>query len=377
MKIKNISIIRILAIVLGFVIAFSLLSVNHKNISFAENDYTTNINNYLTEYYINIENDVKNRTAGSVGEKFLANKLSTFLETNGFSKYGELESYLQEFKIDNGKSNNVVGVINNNATKYIVIGAHYDAVYKSGKSFGYNDNFSGIVANMVMAETLKNQTDYNVIVGFWGAEEIGCKGSTYFAKNLPTEIRENILLYINFDSIGAGDYLYYYHNDFETKYGDTLDKFFKNTNIKKYANQLYSNNANLGINYTNLGLNSDNSSFLKMAINSLNYFAGNLDANNGLGFFETKGHDKIMHNTDSKQTIDEVFGEKFVQNINSVLINTTALIQSEYFTPQNFADGQVKTFLFSDWVLKGIGVSVVGLMFVGYVIYNKLSSRKK
>ena len=374
---KKSSIISILAIIFAFTIVFSMLSINSKSDTFAESDYTTKINNYLTEYYINIEDNVKNRTAGTVGEKFMANTLATYLETNGFAKYGELEGYLQEFKIKNGNSNNVLGVVDNNKEKYIVIGAHYDAVYKSGKSYGYNDNFSGIVANMIMAETLKTQTDFNVIVGFWGAEEIGCEGSTYFAKNLPSEIRENIMLYINFDSIGAGDYLYYYHNDFETKYGDTLDKFFKGSEIKKYENQLYSNNANLGINYTNLGLNSDNSSFLKMAINSLNFFAGNLDANNGLGFFETAGHDKIMHNTDSKETINEVFGEKFVANINTVLLQTTALIESEYFTAENFSDGQIKTFLFSDWVLKGIGVSVVAIMFVAYVVYNKTTSRRK
>ena len=88
-------------------------------------------------------------------------------------------------------------------------------------------------------------------------------------------------------------------------------------------------------------------------------------------------HDKIMHNTDSKETINEVFGEKFVANINTVLLQTTALIESEYFTAENFSDGQIKTFLFSDWVLKGIGVSVVAIMFVAYVVYNKTTSRRK
>ena len=345
--------------------------------TYAESDYTSQINTYLTEYYIDIKNDIKHRSAGSVGEKFLANKLAVFMENKGLEKYGELETYLQNFKIKNGTSNNVVGVIDNNAEKYVVIGAHYDAVYKAGKSYGYNDNFSGIVANMIMTEILKNQTEFNVIVGFWGAEEIGMLGSNHFAKNLPNEIRDNILLYINFDSIGAGDYLYYYHNDFETKYGDTLDKFFKGSEVKKYGNQLYSNNANLGVNYTNLGLNSDNISFLKQAINSLNFFAGNLDANNGLGFFETEGHDKIMHNTDSKETIDDVFGDKFVANINSIIQTTESLLMSTDFNATNFANGQIKTFLYSDWVLKGIGVSIVALMFIGYVIYNKTTSRKK
>lgn len=360
-----------------FVANFFAINASTKSV-FAQSfhDYKTQINSYLDEFYVDIKSSVQNRTAGSEGEKFLANKLATYLQVNGFSKFADLDGYLQEFKIKKGTSNNVLGVIDNQAEKYVIIGAHYDAVYEVGKSYGYSDNMSGVVANLIMAENLKSQNQFNVIVAFWGAEETGCNGSMHFAKNLPNQIRQNVMLYVNYDSIGAGDYLYYYHNDFQTKYGKTLDKFFKGYDIKKYANQLYATNANLGINYTNLGLNSDNSSFLKQAMNSLNFWAGNLDANNGLGFFETKNHDKIMHNTDSKATIDEVFGESFVDNINSVINISMSLLTSSDFNAENFAGGQIKTYLYSDWVLKGFGVCLVGVLFVVYFVFNHFANKK-
>ena len=49
MKIKNISLIRILAVVLGLIIAFSLLLIDNKTAN-AENDYTNQINNYFKSW---------------------------------------------------------------------------------------------------------------------------------------------------------------------------------------------------------------------------------------------------------------------------------------------------------------------------------------
>lgn len=337
---------------------------------------------YANEIFVNDFENVKNRTAGSVGEQNMAQNLQTQLENLELEKLDNSETFLQEFTFSkNLTSQNVVGLIDNGSTNFIVLGAHYDAVYVAENSYGYSDNISGVSAVLCLANFLKETPDlpYNIIVCFYGAEEVGCLGSTYFANNLPDEIKNNILLSINFDSVGAGDNLYYFHTDYGTKYGGAIDTFARQnySNINKSKNtNFFSSIASNGINYSNLALNSDNSSFIKQGINSLSFFAGNLDAKNGLGFFETTNHERIMHSTDSVETIEEIFGEKFFLNIATIANFSFDLLTDESFTAENFEANQVQTFLYSDWFLKMIGASLVILLFVGFYVFVNIKYKK-
>ncbi len=353
----------ILFFIVGLTIFINLSgNLSFSKLSFCEEELTTFVDSN------------SNRTAGSEGEKQTANYLEEKLKELSISPL--LENYQQSFEYNKTSSQNVIGYVDNNAENYVVIGAHYDNVYKLDVSSGTNDNASGVVTSLNLASTLKNSNlNFNIIFAYFGAEEIGLAGSNYFLDNLKSDILDNIILYINLDSIGAGDYLYYYHYDAPTQYGNYIDNFANDYMITKLGTKrLYSNRNTLGINYNHIGLNSDNASFIKRGINSLNFFAGNLDVAR-LGFHETENNDTIMHNTDSLETNTEVFGERFYINMANVNNFVTDLLLSN-----DFADAmkvrEINPILLTDWFLKVIAIIFVALLALGTVIFFKLKKSK-
>lgn len=113
-------------------------------------------------------------------------------------------------------SRNVLGWIpgKDPASGWIILGAHYDHLGLGGPSSGAldpdtlavhngaDDNASGVAMVMALARYLrKHPLLHNVLVAFWGAEEIGALGSAYFAKHLPFP-KDSVLLYVNFDMVG-------------------------------------------------------------------------------------------------------------------------------------------------------------------------------
>lgn len=358
---------------IGFVKANAGFEIFYSNYS--------QIQSLIEEIYSDNFEQVKNRTAGGAGELAFANILSEKLDLLGLQFLTTNESYLQEFQISETKSSqNVIGLKDNGSQNYVILGAHYDAVYKE-TSFGYNDNLSGVVGALYLVEKLLNEDiDSNIIVVFYGAEEAGCLGSKYFVNHLPDEIKNNILLSINYDSIGGGEHLYYFHTDYPTVYGTTLDNFAENSDfniIKPGFNRFFSSLVNNDLNYTSIVLNSDNSTYLKNGINSLMFFAGDLNATNGLGFFEKAGHSRIMHNTDSEQTNLDVFGESFYENIDNAVLLSYDLLISDDFNEENFFAGQVNPALYSDFVLKIVGVIFIVILLAGFFVTVNLVYKKQ
>ncbi|QTV05000.1 M20/M25/M40 family metallo-hydrolase [Faecalibacter bovis] len=111
---------------------------------------------------------------------------------------------------------NVIGFLDNQAAKTIVIGAHYDHIGegKQGSSLaensygiihnGADDNASGIaglleLARIYSSNNIKEPVNFLFIA--FGAEELGLVGSRYFVKN-PTLNLENIHWMLNMDMIG-------------------------------------------------------------------------------------------------------------------------------------------------------------------------------
>lgn len=97
---------------------------------------------------------------------------------------------------------------------WIILGAHYDHLGLGGPGSGAldpdtlaphngaDDNASGVAMVLALARHLRKQPlRHNVLVAFWGAEEIGALGSAYFVKNLPIP-KDSVLLYVNFDMVG-------------------------------------------------------------------------------------------------------------------------------------------------------------------------------
>jgi Zn-dependent M28 family amino/carboxypeptidase len=89
------------------------------------------------------------------------------------------------------------------ADNVIVMGAHLDSVTKGP---GINDNGSGTATVLTIAEQiakLGSGIKNKVRFAFWGAEEEGLLGSTYYVEHLTDAQKATIALNLNYDMLGS------------------------------------------------------------------------------------------------------------------------------------------------------------------------------
>lgn len=298
--------------------------------------------NYITkqDFELNLQNIGVDRSACGEGEKAAANYIADTLDGMGLDKV--FEDYHQTFVAPNGKSQNVVAKIaGNNSTRQIVIGAHYDNAYslfgKETQSNGVYDNLSGVTLVLKLAQLLKqlqliNSLPCDVLVAFYGAEEIGMLGSSAFVKYLNLN-NYNIACSFNFDSIGAGESLYYYSGECLGSQDRIIENVLNVLDLPfKFSNFPANKKSNYLINFfgtccVTAGLQSDNISYLEGNIASTTFFSGNLSSSSQ--FVESQRNDSI-HHTD-KDNIDVLFSlyPDCLGKINSVLTLAYACISSE------------------------------------------------
>ena len=85
----------------------------------------------------------------------------------------------------------------------LMVGGHLDGVTAGP---GINDNGSGSAAILETALTVArtgHRPDRHLRFAWWGAEELGLIGSTYYVNNLSSAERSRIGGYLNFDMIGS------------------------------------------------------------------------------------------------------------------------------------------------------------------------------
>ena len=114
-------------------------------------------------------------------------------------KYG-LETSLQTFDAGGG---NVIGIRRGKKrpNQKIIICAHFDNRPYTGSAPGADDNGSGTSAVLEAARVLsKFQTDYTIVYALWDNEEIGLKGSDFYAQKAFTN-KDSIVAVINMDMI--------------------------------------------------------------------------------------------------------------------------------------------------------------------------------
>jgi aminopeptidase Y len=96
------------------------------------------------------------------------------------------------------------------ASNVVMAGAHLDSV-NAGP--GIQDNGSGSAALIEVAEEMaKVKTRNKVRFAWWGAEESGLVGSTYYVNNLPVEEQAKVALYLNFDMIGSPNHVFFVYD---------------------------------------------------------------------------------------------------------------------------------------------------------------------
>lgn len=89
--------------------------------------------------------------------------------------------------------------------RVVVVGAHLDSVVEGP---GINDNGSGVAVILEIARQMANLPVRNrVRFAFWGAEENGLLGSTYYVSQLSERERGRIRLNLNFDMLGSPNFV--------------------------------------------------------------------------------------------------------------------------------------------------------------------------
>lgn len=164
----------------------------------------------------NFEKNHPNRSAGTPEELNAGNYIIQELEHMGYS-VNVLPFTYETSWADHLKSQNIevrLAKKTNSKTdskNYIVLGAHYDSV-PSGK--GSDDNASGVSVLLTLAKYLKTHPiESDLVFVFFGAEEVGLKGSEAYALNLIKNNAPLPSLMVNFDSLIAGDYTYVYGSE--------------------------------------------------------------------------------------------------------------------------------------------------------------------
>lgn len=247
---------------------------------------------------ISLEDDVrilasdslKGRKTGTPYEQMAANYLASRfsdigLAPKGINDYYQTFSFTpsndphQEVSYDSTKTKasitgtNVVGYLDNQAAKTIVIGAHYDhlgmggegSLYKEGEAVhnGADDNASGVAVLLKLADSLSTvKTNANYLFIAFSGEELGLLGSNYFVKN-PTIDLTKVSYMLNMDMVGR-------LNEERTLavYGVGTSPIFKQT---LFANN--TNDLNIVENESGVGP-SDHTSFYLTDIPVLHFFTG-------------------------------------------------------------------------------------------------------
>lgn len=176
---------------------------------------------------------LKGRSTGTYGEEVAAQYIATKMKVLGLSPKGT-DGYFQHFSVT-PKANphaadaekdgepingmNVVGMIDNQATHTIVIGAHFDHLGDGGEGSlyagkepqihnGADDNASGVALLLALAQEISEDPEdfegSNYLFIAFSGEEKGLWGSNYYCKN-PTVDLSKVNYMLNFDMVGRLD----------------------------------------------------------------------------------------------------------------------------------------------------------------------------
>ena len=92
-----------------------------------------------------------------------------------------------------------------NPDNVVMVGAHLDSVIEGP---GIQDNGSGSAAILEVAEQMEKVKPWNTVrFAWWGAEESGLVGSTFYVNSLDDAELERIALYLNFDMVGSPNFV--------------------------------------------------------------------------------------------------------------------------------------------------------------------------
>jgi Zn-dependent M28 family amino/carboxypeptidase len=130
-------------------------------------------------------------------------------ELNNLDQQGDaVVRVTTDTSVEKRTTRNVIGrTPEGSSGRAVVVGAHLDSVEEGP---GINDNGSGSASILEIAEQMSEldiEPRNQVRFAFWGAEESGLIGSTYYVSQLSEEGLGNIMVNLNFDMLGSPNYV--------------------------------------------------------------------------------------------------------------------------------------------------------------------------
>jgi aminopeptidase S len=139
---------------------------------------------------------------------------------------------IQEFPFYSGFTSNVLAESpDGDPNNVVMVGAHLDSVPNGP---GIQDNGSGSSAILEVAEQMAKVKPRNKLrFAWWGAEESGLLGSSYYVNTLTPDEQNQIRLYLNFDMIGSPNFVRFVYDGDGSSFGvcgpsgsDAIEAFF-------------------------------------------------------------------------------------------------------------------------------------------------------
>lgn len=162
---------------------------------------------YLTE-------DIGVRVTGTIQELATQDYIFDEFERMGYEV--EIQPFTFVRRGTTYESANIIATRFGKFDQTVIVGAHYDSVSErvceDGQvSSGAGDNASGVGVMLAAAEVLANYNIHGTIIFLaFGAEEMGLRGSRYYAEQMSEEEIANTVAMVNLDSVGVGDFFYVY-----------------------------------------------------------------------------------------------------------------------------------------------------------------------
>jgi aminopeptidase Y len=162
-----------------------------------------------------IYNNIPGPLNGTLGNGFTLNIGVTGIEQAIGDQLAATPGLVLRLKTDTFRgiattSNVLAESANGDPNNVIMVGAHLDSV-NAGP--GINDNGSGSAAILEAAEQMAKVKPRNKVrFAWWGAEEAGLVGSTYYVNNLSDEALDQITLYLNFDMVGSPNHVFFIYD---------------------------------------------------------------------------------------------------------------------------------------------------------------------
>jgi aminopeptidase S len=157
-----------------------------------------NVQTHLNQLQTIANNNSGNRAHGRTGFRASIDFVQGRLNAAGFT------TSVQQFTSNGATGFNLIADWPGGDTNNILMsGSHLDSVTVGP---GINDNGSGSSGLLEIALTVSRtnfQPQRHLRFGWWGAEELGLVGSTFYVNNLPAAERARIKSYLNFDMIAS------------------------------------------------------------------------------------------------------------------------------------------------------------------------------